>query len=104
MLGGLGEDDDPVPAHVHEAAEYREDLLRAALLDAELSGSEAREQRRVVRQDPEVTLATGRDDHVHVVLVDLALRRDDLDVQRHQAFSLAILSAFSRASSIAPTM
>ena len=37
----------------------------------------------MVRQDPDVALARGRDDHVDVVLVDLPLGRDDFEMERH---------------------
>jgi hypothetical protein len=79
-LGRLGQDDDAIRAHVHEAAEYGEDLFDAAFLHSELSGTERGEERCVVRQDPEVPLAPGRDDHVDVVLVDASFRSDDLEV------------------------
>src|SRR6266508_13406 len=104
VLGGLREHDDTVAAHVHEAAEDRQRLFDAAALHAELARPERGEQRSVMRQDPEVSLAAGRDDHVDVVLVDLALRRDDLEVERHQAASFAMRSPFSRACSMVPTL
>src|SRR5205814_144321 len=57
----------------------------------------------MVRQDADVPLARGRDDHVHVVGEDGALGRHDLEPYRHQP-AFAICSAFSRACSIVPTL
>ena len=83
MLGGIGQDHDPVGANVHEATEYGQHFLDAALLHLELARAERREERGVVRQDPDVPLARRRDHHVDVILVDGPLRRDHLEVQRH---------------------
>src|SRR5207245_111212 len=101
VLGGLGEDDDPVRPYVHEPPEHRERLFDTALLHPELARSEGRKERGMVRKDPEVPLTSGGDDHVDVVLVDLALRGDDLEMEGHQPASPF---AFSWAASMVPTM
>ena len=101
MFGRLGEDDDPVRPYVHEPPEHRERLLDAALLHPELAWAKGRKERGVVRKDPEVALTSRGDDHVDVVLVDLALRGDDLEMEGHQP---ARPFAFSWAASMVPTM
>ena len=80
VLGGVGQHDHAIRADVHEPAEHGEHLLDAAFLHAELTRPEGGEERRVVRQDPEVSLAAGGDHHVDVVLVDAALGRDDFQM------------------------
>src|SRR5258708_30951942 len=104
LLGGIGEDHDPIGSHVHEPAEDRQRRFDAALLDAQLARPERRDERSVVWQDADVPFARGYDDHVDVVLQDGALGRDDLEPDRHQAEDFAIVSAFSRACSIVPTL
>src|SRR5207237_10421769 len=81
-LGGVGQNDDAVAADIHESAEYRQDFLDAAALHSELTRPERGEERSVVREDPDVSLARGSDDHVDVLLVHLPLGRDDFEVTR----------------------
>jgi hypothetical protein len=83
VLGRICEDDHAVAANVHESAEHRKYFLDTAALHPELTWPKRGEERSVVREDPDVSLARGSDDHVDVILVDLPLGRDDFEVKRH---------------------
>src|SRR2546427_1891768 len=103
MLGDIRQDHHVVAADVHKTPEYGQNLLDAAPLDPKHTRPERGKERRMVREDPDVALARRRDDHVHVLLVDAALRRDDLEMKWHHE-AAARVAAFSRASSTVPTM
>ena len=57
-VGCLGHDDDPVGPDLEEPADDRERLLDAALAEPQLADAERRYQRRMVRQDAELALAS----------------------------------------------
>ena len=81
---GLRHHDDLVRPHLQEPARDREQLLLAALPDGQLPDPEQAHQRRVVRQDPELAVDPGHEDHVDIVLVREPLGRDDFKVERHR--------------------
>src|SRR5204863_179773 len=68
-VGSLGHDHDTVGSNLEEPAEDREMLLRAALADRQLTGTQRRDQRSVVGQDAELSLAAGQRDGVDRVAV-----------------------------------
>ena len=61
------------PQHFEEAAAHGYNALLAVLPHHDLAGPEHRQQRRVVRQYPQLAVDAGRDDDVHVLGVDLPL-------------------------------
>ena len=79
----LGHHNHLVRPDLEEAADDRERLLPAALLDPELTDTQGGDQWRMVRQDAQLAFHTGNDDHIHIVLVREPLRRDDLEMERH---------------------
>ena len=57
-------------------------LLAIALLDPKLACGKGRNERRMLRQDAERAVSTGRNDHVDIRLgQDDALARNDLNVK-----------------------
>ena len=90
MLCEVGHDDHLVRADFDETARDEEDLLRAALLDAQLADAQSADQPRMVRQDTQLTVDAGHDDHVHLVGVGPPLRAHDLQLQRHSDHPLAL--------------
>src|SRR5262249_1180378 len=82
-VGRLGHHDDAVGPDLEEPADDRERLLAAALADAQLPDAEHRDERRMVRQHPELALRAGQLDRIDRVRVGQAFRRDDLEHQRH---------------------
>src|SRR4051794_40664634 len=97
-VGGLRHHDDLVRPDLHEAADDGERFLLALAADAQLADAEGRQERRVVRQHPELAVAAGQHDGVDGLAVREPLRRDDLEEEWHvYAFSLAAL-AFTSSS------
>ena len=71
-----------VEQHLRVADAGGDVLPRAVeVADARLADAQQRDQRLVTRQDAELAVDAGQHDHADVVAVDLAVRRDDLDVQ-----------------------
>ena len=93
--------------HLEEAAQDEHELLLglARDLDAHRAGLDLREQRRVPRIDAELARDAGKDDDLRLAGEDLLFGADDVDVDRG-AIVVAYWSvfAFSKASSIVPTM
>ena len=108
-LGGVGQDDDAVVAHLEEATRDRHHLFGAAFDDAYLARRERGDEGSVLWQDGELAVRTRRDHFVYPLLgVDELLGRDDLDGEGHGApyafvSSFASFSAFSSTMSSVPT-
>jgi hypothetical protein len=72
---------------------------------AEVAGLERENERGVAGENLEDAFLSGRDDETRFLAQELALEREDFELERfvgHYAFF--IFSALSRASSMAPTM
>ena len=105
-LGRLGEDDDPRREHLRESPGDREVALHAPLPVLQLADGQRRQQRRVARQDPQVSQPARQHDLVHCFRQHPPLGRDDLEREflwKHQAAAF-IFSALSTTSSIRPTI
>jgi len=87
QIGHLGENHDSIRADLQEAAEDGELLLLIAPLEAQDSLAEKRDQWRMVRQNPELALASGHDDLVDITLEGSSLRSHDLQVEGHLPYS-----------------
>ena len=84
LLGALGdarEQADAVGQHLGEAESHRQVELLAALAVPHLSHAQAREQRRVAGQDPEVALGAGQLHLVDVLGDEGAVGGDDFERQ-----------------------
>jgi hypothetical protein len=80
MLGSIGEDDDSVGEHLEEASGHGEaDLLAVGPARAQLAWLEAREQRRMMRKYPKLSLAPRCNDQLYVLRKDLAFSGDDFE-------------------------
>src|SRR5262249_48607007 len=104
-LRRVGEHRDPIVEDLGEARGDRIGARAPAALVGEDAGLQERDERRVSWQDAEVALGAGQLHLVRLGLDDLALRRDDDELERHPPYAtFASCAAFSRASSIVPTM
>src|SRR5437016_13832210 len=83
VFGRVGQHDDAVAPNVHESTEHGEHFFDAATLHLELTRTQGGEERRVVREDPDVALGRRSDDHVDILLVHLALGCDHFEMKRH---------------------
>src|SRR5690606_34903155 len=123
----VSEDLHHVRLHFDEAAGNVEDFLVATLLDhPHRTRLEVTEQRRVIRQDTQVTKMTMGDDHFHQPGEELFFRTDDVAMDCHSHTNASVVRsggvnpaldmrllpgathysflAFSMASSMVPTM
>ena len=83
-LGRVGEDGDVVAVHLKEAAADGEGGLVVAAPEDELAVVERRHEGGMARQDRQLALAAGGDEHLDVLFgADDALGGDDLDEERH---------------------
>ena len=124
---GIGENLHHVRLHFDEAAGDVEDLLVTTLLDhSNRTRLEIGQQRRVTRQNADVTQVAVGDDHFHQPREQLFFRTDDVAMHCHSHVHASVISltsscrsgwlapangrasysflAFSMASSMLPTM
>ena len=80
-VGRLGQDDDLVRSDLQEPADDGERLLDTILAEPQLPDTERRDERRMMRQDAELSLGAGHLDRVDGVRVDAPLGGDDLEVR-----------------------
>src|SRR3990167_4627453 len=102
----LGEDGQPLGVYVGEAAVNFEAARGRPVMDRHDPFSQGGHERGMTGQHAEVTLGARRIDAINLAGEDLPLWRDQGEVELvgHYAASIAIFSAFSTASSMAPTM
>ena len=109
--GGVGQHGHAVRLHFQDAAGDEDEFLAAVgLLDAHRAGLHARDQRRVARVDAELAGFTGKRDEARLAGEDGLLGAHHVDVDGVRGIchlfapQAAIFLAFSKASSIVPTM
>jgi hypothetical protein len=73
MLGGIGQDNNPVGTDLHKAPGHSQIQLAAVLFDGKHARLEHGHKRRVLRQDTKLAVYTGRDNLIHVLRIDSPL-------------------------------
>jgi hypothetical protein len=101
----IGQDGNPVGAHLHKAStdSYKHVFL-ASLTDGNLARDERRHQGSMMGQDAQHPINPRREHHVHAIRKDDALDAHHVTLDGHGTYSCHIFSAASRTSSMPPCM
>jgi hypothetical protein len=80
--GGVGQHGDRARLHFQDAAGDEDELFLAVVgaLNAHRTGLDARDQRRVARQDAELAVFTGQRNELGLAAEDALFGGDDVDV------------------------